>query len=378
MKKICYVTTIGSTIKAFFLETLQALNEQGYEVTVICNYDIELKNILPQGVRYIPIKMNRGIDIVGSIRAIKSFYRIFRQEKFDLIQYSTPNASFYAAVAAFFAHIHIRVYHNMGFICTSFTGIKKTVFLYMERVICRLSNKVQFTSKENLKYAVKNKIVTKDKAYIIWNGSTGGVSLDRFNLEMRSKWSSEIRNKYGIASSDFVIGFVGRINMDKGINELLKAFKNMKIKEDIKLLIVGKIDSLDGIDNELWNWAQTENSIIFSGEQTEIEKYYAALNILILPSFREGFGNVIIEAAAMATPTIASDIPGPRDIIIHGETGFLTEVKNVEQLCEKFEDAQKNRERISLIGKAAYKDIAKKYDSRVLIQKILEDKKTYF
>ncbi len=376
MKKICYVTTVASTIKAFFVETLEALIGEGYDITVICNCDEDIYDILPENVKFISVKMNRGIEIISSFKAIKTFYKIFKREQFDLIQYSSPNASFYAAIASFFAHIKIRIYHNMGFIGLSFTGIKKRVFLDMEKIICFLSHKVQFTSRENLEFALKNKLVTKEKAYIVWNGSTGGVNLTRFNIKQRSYWSSEIRVRHKINREDFVIGFIGRINKDKGINELLNAFKNLKCRENLKLLLVGTIDDMSGIDDELWKWANCEAEIILCGERMDVEKYYAAINVLVLPSYREGFGNVIIEAAAMGTPSIASNIPGPREIIINGKTGLLIEPRNENELCDRLEFVLNNKNLLSLMGEYACEIITQKYDSRILNEKILEDKRT--
>lgn len=378
MKKICYITTVSSTIKAFFLETLDCLSKSGYEVSVICNTDEELPGLLSQGVRYIPVDMVRGISIVNGIRVVRQLRGIFKNEKFDLIQYSTPNAALYSSIAGNLAGIKIKVYHNMGFVFLSFHGVKRGIFRLLEKITCGLSDKVQFVSKSNLSYAIESGIVDEKKAYIIWNGSSGGIDLKRFHAADRLGYKKEIRQKFGIKNEEFLFGFVGRINKDKGIQELFTAYRQIrndsKYQDCVKLLVVGPEEDLGFMEKSLLESIRRDENVIFCGSQPEIEKFYAVMDVLVFPSYREGFGNAVIEAEAMGIPVIASDIPGPSDTVLPGETGLLCKPRDPENLerCMRF--LLDNRHLIAEYGAKGVQYSTENYDSKILVQRILEDK----
>ena len=136
---ICIITTVAGSIKAFFLEQIEYLSNNGFEVTVICSEDEELRKILYDKVQYIAVDMKRGIDPIGGIRAILRMRRIFKENNFYIIQYSTPNAAFYASIASKLVKCKVRLYHNMGYRYLSFRGVKKNIFKTLEKITCRLS-----------------------------------------------------------------------------------------------------------------------------------------------------------------------------------------------------------------------------------------------
>lgn len=173
-----------------------------------------------------------------------------------------------------------------------------------------------------------------------------------------------------MSESDFVFGFVGRITKDKGVNELLEAFLSI---EDAKLLMVGKEEGASTLNQRIYNVSMENSNIIFVGQVKDVEKYYAALDVLILPSYREGFGNVIIEAAAMGTPAIVSNIPGPIDAVEIGKTALVVNKKDTDSLLE----AMKKIQRMDYIemGVQAEQFAREKFDSETLCRKILETKK---
>lgn len=211
MKKICYIVTLPVTIKAFFIPQLKYLSNKGFEVSVICNEDFELRNELNNEIKFIPVNIPRGISFIDSIKTIKKLVVIFKTEKYDLVQYSTPNAAFYSAIAAKITKIKIRNYHCMGFRYLGFRNITREVFKSIEKITCYLSTHIECVSKTNLELGITEKLFSKDKATVVFNGSTGGVDLKKFNINYRKQWRTELRRKYGIDEKDFVYGFVGRI-----------------------------------------------------------------------------------------------------------------------------------------------------------------------
>jgi len=371
MKKICYIVTIPITIRSFFIPQLKYLAENSFEVSVVCSPDSKLQQELGERITYYPIDIPRGISVSGSIKAIRKLLELFKNEKYDLIQYSTPNAALYAAVAGKMAGIKVRNYHLMGFRYLGAKGFMRSLLKMMEKATCQLSTSIECVSKSNWQIGIEEKLFDKDKATVIWNGSTGGVDLHRFDISKREQYRMEIRNQFVLSSDEFVYGFVGRITRDKGVNEILEAFKHI---ENAKLMMIGSLEGIHTLDEVLYKDSINNSNIIYTGNVIEVEKYFAALDVLLLPSYREGFGNVVIEAAAMGTPAIVSDIPGPIDTIDPCRTALLIPVKNVGAL-------QKAMMQIQLLdyvgmGVCAAKFVKEKFDSDILCKKIFERKQS--
>lgn len=369
ISKICYVVTIPGTIESFFIPQLQYLAQNGFDVTVICSPDKKLQEKLGEEIRFLPVVIPRGLSFIGSIKTIGEIKRILKKERFDFIQYSTPNASLYASIAAKMANCKVRNYHLMGFRYLGASGIGGIILKMIEKITCMLSTSIECVSKSNLEIGVRERIFPRDKAAIVWNGSSGGVDLKRFDYEKRETYRAEIRRKLGIEENEFVYGFVGRITKDKGVNEILTAFSH---SDGAKLLMVGPQEGIETLDQSLYHKSMTDGRIIYTGIVTDVEKYYAAIDVLLLPSYREGFGNVIIEAAAMGTPAIVSDIPGPMDAIERNKTAFVVEPRNTIALA----DAMKKMKEIDYekMGKLSNIYVKERFDSEVLCHKILERK----
>lgn len=372
MKKICYITTVALSIRSFFIPQLKHLAENGYDVTVICSPDENLQRDLGETVKYIPLSIARGVSPMTLGRSIAELHKVFKREKFDIVQYSTPNAGFCASIAAKFAGVRIRNYHLMGLRYLGFGGIARKLFKMLEKISCTLSSHIECVTPSNLELCIKEKLFKPEKGTIVWNGSTGGVNMERFNVNCRRKWHDEIRNELGIGEDEFVFGFVGRLTRDKGVNEMLEAFR--KIDDKSKLLIVGVREGTDTLEPELWNYAEENDRVIILDFKNDIERYYSAMDLLLLPSYREGFGMVIAEAAAVGTPAIVSNIQGPIDVIDKGQTALTVEVRNAVDLRNKMEYIMHNPNILSNMSANCAEYIKEKFDSKVLNEKILERK----
>ena len=371
MKKICIVTTVPGTLKAFFLKTAIYLCENGWDVTLISSNSNDFITELDKRIRFKAIQMKRGISLKGIIATFE-MYKYFKKENFDIVQYSTPNAGLYASLASKLAGIKCRIYHIMGFRYLGFKGIKKQIFKAIDTFACKCSTNVECISKTNYELGIKDGIFSKEKTKIIWNGSTGGVDLNRFDITNKKIWREQVREELAISKEEFVFGFIGRITRDKGIDELIESFKNIK---DCKLLIIG--------DNELFNDSELEHkfqefyqkeNVLVLKRQKNIEKYYATIDMLILPSYREGFGMVVAEAAALGVPSIVSRIPGPLDVIVENKTAIVVEPKNISSLKNKIEWCLNNRDVVKNMEQSCVDYISNTYDSTVLVKKILEQK----
>lgn len=374
MKKICFVTTVSATLDSFVLNTAKYIHENtDWDITFICNYDKQFEEKLPDYIHYIPVKMQRGINF-GGIKAIAELKRIFKREKFDLIQYSTPNASLYASVAGKLAKVPVRLYCQWGMVFVGFSGIKRRIFKLMEKFICKLSTWIEPDSKSNLKFSHEQGLYPEDKGSVVWNGSASGVNLQKFDISQKSDYSKAIRSQYQIPEDAFVYGFVGRITRDKGINELLSAFKQLS-PENSYLMLVGSEEINKNIDFDLFNWSKLAENVIYTGSTSVVEQYLSAMDVYILPSYREGFGSGVIEAEAMGLPVIVSNIPGPTDAMLKDKTGLVVEKADVKSLAEAMNTIYNDRELYQSLASKAHNFAKEHFEQNKLFEYIVDDRK---
>lgn len=372
MKKICFVTTISATLQSFVLPFAKYLREQEeYDITFICDKDDNFAESLPPYIHYIPISMRRGIRLDG-INAIIKMMHIFRYEKFDLIQYSTPNAAFYAALAAKLAGVPIRKYHLMGFRYLGFRGLLRFIFKKVEQFTCAISTDIECVSESNRTLGIKERIFSPDASHVILHGSSVGVDCARFDIRQKSKWRKERRKELQYNDNDCVFGYVGRITRDKGINELVSAFASIE-RENARLLLIGDIDQTNAIDSVQQDQLQKNPWITCHSAVDNIEEYYSALDILVLPSYREGFGMVVVEAEAMGLPVIVTDIPGPTDAMVPGKTGLLVKKKDTDSLVRAMRLLVDDLPMRKRFGEAAHEFAVENFDQKRLFQAFLED-----
>ncbi|WP_297125704.1 glycosyltransferase [uncultured Eubacterium sp.] len=373
MKKICFVTTISATLSSFVVETAKCIhNNTDWDITFICNYDEKFEKSLPEYIHYISVPMERGIRIAG-VKAMLEMKKIFQREKFDLIQYSTPNASLYASMAGKLAHVPVRLYCQWGLVFVGFQGLKRKIFQMEEKYVCHLSTHIEPDSNSNLRFAHEIGLYPKSKGSVIWNGSACGVNLTKFDISNKEEYRKDIREQLDIPEDAFVYGFVGRITRDKGINELLEAYK--KLNDDSYLIMVGRSEVDETINQELYTWASKNEKIKFTGYTTVVEQYLSAMDCYILPSYREGFGMGVVEAEAMGVPVIVTDIPGPIDAMIDNETGIVVQKADVESLYNAMISIREDKVRYFAMAEKAHDFAVNNFEQKQLFSYILEDRK---
>lgn len=376
MKKICYITTVALTLDAFVVEAAKYIHENtDWDITFICNDDKKNVDRFPKYINFHPIEMKRGISLTG-IKAIWEMIIYFREQRFDLIQYSTPNAAFYAAIAGKIANIPVRLYCQWGMAYVAFSGIKRLVFKTIEKMICKFSTCIQPDSKSNLSFSHMEGLYPSTVGKVIWNGSACGVNLKKFDINKKEVWRAEIRAKYDIPIDAYVFGYVGRITRDKGINELLSVARNLiDNNKNLYLIMIGHEEIDKTVDLELYEWSQNSSNIIYTGFTREVEIYISAIDCYVLPSYREGFGMGVIEAEAMGIPVIVSNIPGPIDAMRENETGIIVEKKNIESLYDAMEKMYKNRDLHEKFQSNARKYVEENFEQSQFFKKMLADRK---
>ena len=376
MNKICFIATIPTTLESFVIKTASYLHDNtDWKISIITSYDESFAKSLPEYIDYYPVKMDRGINITVFIAVIKML-KIFRRERFELIQYSTPNASLCASIAGAIANIPVRLYCQWGMVYVGFSGIKRQVFKLEEKLVCYLSTWIEPDSKSNLDFSHSEGLYKQEKGSVVWNGSACGVDIEKFDASKKIEYRRAIRDRFCIPKTDFVFGFVGRITRDKGINELLAAFKDLSSnKRDVRLMLVGRKELDSTIDSELIEWATTSDKIYFTGYTNEVEQYLSAMDVYILPSYREGFGMGVVEAEAMGVPVIVSNIPGPIDGMLNNKTGLVIPKKDTKALKEAMEELYASPDMCQEFGKNGIELAKNSFEQKELFRRILDDRK---
>lgn len=376
MKKICIITTVSTTMQSFVIETAKYLhNKCNYDVTLICSNDEQFKSTLPEYIHYIPVSMSRGVDF-SAIFSIIKFIKIFSREKFDLVQYSTPNASCYASIAARICKVPVRLYCQWGIRYVGFEGLNRKIFKFIEKIICRNSTNIRAVSHLNRQFAISEGLCKSDKIDILGIGGTIGVDMGKYDINQKEQWCNSVRSQYNIDANDFVFGFSGRISAEKGCAELLTSFKNISdTHTNTKLLIVGGFDEQSKINVELLNWAKNSPNVIFIGKigNDRMREYYSAMDVLVHPTYREGFGMVLQEAGALALTILTTRINGASEVMEDGKSCVLAEPKNAEDLQEKMQYLLDNIEISRQLGQSAYERTKQYFDRAIMLENQRQD-----
>ena len=376
-KKVCMLTTVSATMKTFILEQAkyqQARSNGALDITLVCSPDPAFEKLVPGALRFVPIETTRGMSL-SAVRSIWALYRFFRDEKFDMVHYITINVSFCASIAARLARVPVRLYSQWGLRFQGFTGLRRKLMLLVEKAICRNSTFVTTDSRDSLAICRALGIYGENNSAVVWNGSPNGIDFNKFDLAKKPLWRREKRAELGVPEEAFAFGYMGRITRDKGINELFSAAKIILEKyPEAHLIIIGPKDNAEPICEDRFNWSLTQERIHYTGFTTQVERYASALDVSILPSYREGFGNVIIEAEAMEVPVIVTNISGARTAMKDGETGLLVEVKSVEALVSAMERLYQNPGERLRMGKNGPAFVRGSFDQQILYEKKLEVK----
>jgi glycosyltransferase involved in cell wall biosynthesis len=373
MPSLCIITTIPGSIMGFYKGQLEAFKQAGFEITVICADDKNLKGFLPKGTNFYPVPFSRVIDPLQDIKNLYKLLKLFRREKYDIVQYSTPKASLLGSVAAFFAGIEHRIYILWGLYYTGQKGIKHLILKSFEKIICKLSNKIIPISHEMIDFALKEGLGKKDKYEVILNGSACGVDMALFDYEKWHSYRSKIREELQIPEESIVIGTVARLTGDKGINELVQAFdKISKEASGVYLLLVGKQEEKDRLLPSTANIISKNLKIHSVGQKNNPLPYYATMDIFCLPTYREGFGEVNLEAQAMRIPVVSTNVIGPRESVEDGITGFLVEPRSSQALLEPLRRLIENPELRHKMGIKGQERVKKMFDRKDMIKAVVE------
>lgn len=364
-QRILVVTAASITVKAFLLGYLEALARR-YDVTLICaDAHGELLRCLPPSVCLISVDIRRAISPWQDLRALLQISRIIRKTRFSMIHSVTPKAGLLAQLAGRLCGIEVRVHTFTGQVWVTRKGFFRHLLKTMDRLIAACSTRLLADSASQRDFLVAEAVVPIDKIEVLADGSISGVDVKRFcpDLLVRQK----LRRELGFADDDVLALFVGRLNRDKGVLDLVAAFTQLSERlPHLALLLVGPDE--EGLAPEIAQLSANNPRLKVLGGTPRPEDFMAAADVFCLPSYREGFGSVVIEAAACGIPAIASAIYGLSDAVEDGRSGLLHQPRDISAIASLLERFAVDREWRESLGKYAQQRAQTLFASNVLLE----------
>ena len=337
-KKFFITTTVARTL--FFFKGQPRKWKEHFDVCAIAAEKDKLEAFAEQeGIRYKYMPMHREISLVSDVICLFRFIWLFIKEHPYIVHGNTPKASMLSMFAAWLTRRPVRIYMCHGLRYESSQGFMRKVLEAMEWISCHCATTVIGVSHGVVDKLVVDGLCPKGKAMVVGYGTAGGIDINRFS-RASIEGLPNMREELEIPQDAFVFCFVGRIVRDKGVNELVQAFDRLSQKYySAYLLLVGPQENdLDPIEEHTKVLLKKNEHILAIGRKEDVRPYLAISNAFVLPSYREGLGQVLLEANAMDVPCIASDIVGPQNVIVPRVNGELVEARNAEALYEKMRE----------------------------------------
>ena len=365
---IYFVATVEFAVNAFLKQHLLLLSKT-FNVTVVVNTS-DPRFLKKQGinVNVIPLDIKRNINIFRDLKALFSLFYLFLKNRPVSVQSITPKAGLLAMAAAYMARVPLKVHTFTGQVWVTKSGVFRYILKKLDTMIVFFSDYAIVDGPLQSQFLVEEKVLPLKKSIVFGSGSVSGVDLDKF--KPCKKVYVDVRRELLIPVDAFIFVYVGRLNAEKGVLDLAIAFS--KIHNDKSYLVVVGPDEGD-YSQQIKNLSNMNlGRVRLIGFSSEPYRYLAASNTLCLPSYREGFSTVIIEAAAMGVPAIASNIYGISDAVQNHKTGLLHPPKNSDQLLICMELFLSNPDLVAQYGAAAKKRAINEFDAKILTKYWLE------
>lgn len=320
--KIVRAATVPLSLDVFCRGLLHELGDE-YEVVALSSPGAELDRLAArENVRACAVPMRRDISPTADLLSLVRLWRVLRREKPDMVHSMTPKAGLLCMLAARLARVPVRVHTFTGLVFPTATGLKRRLLMLTDRITCACATHV-VPEGEGVRADLASAGITRKPMRVIGHGNVRGIDLDHYSRTPAVEAEAAmLRSRLGYAASDVVFVFVGRIVADKGIRELIEAFGTLG--GEARLVLVGPQEpELDPLDTATLARMHADVRIFEAGACDDVRPWLAMADVLVHPSYREGFPNVVIEGGAMGLPAVVTDINGSREIVEHGRNGII-------------------------------------------------------
>lgn len=374
--KLIRITTVPVSLEKLLENQLKFMS-QYFNVIAVSADKQRLEQVgVKEGVDTFEVALTRKITPLADFQALLKLYRFLKKEKPLIVHSHTPKAGTIGMLAAKLANIPYRLHTVAGLPLMEAQGKKRMLLSFVEKMTYACATAVYPNSFGLKEIIIKESFCNAAKLKVLANGSSNGINTGYFNPELFSDLSKQkLKAELKIAPDDLVFIFIGRLVGDKGINELIAAFKAITYRYSMaKLLLVGEQEQeLDPLYSDTIDEIKTNPNIISVGFQQDVRPYLSISDCLVFPSYREGFPNVVLQAGAMGLPSIVSDINGCNEIIKDGQNGWIIPAKNSEALFQAMFNFTDDKEMVGLFKSKAREIIVTLYEQKVVWEAILAE-----
>ena len=369
-KKIIRTATVPLSLDLFCRGLLRDLSSR-YEIIALSSPQPELDSIRKrEKVRTISVPMARKIAPFSDLKSLFELIRVFRKERPDMVHSITPKAGLLSMMAARWTRVPVRIHTFPGLIFPYEKGWKRRLLMTTDRLTASCATHVIPEGVGIRDDLIRFKI-TRKPLRVLGNGNVRGIDLSHYvRTEKLSRSAADLRNCYNIPDDGFAFIFVGRLDRDKGIDELVQAFRKLEKDEPkVHLFLVGaeEPEGKSILDETKEIIARDDHIHLSDGWQADVRPWYAAADALVHPSRREGFPNVVIEAGAMGLASIVTDINGSREIVKDGQNGTIVPAQDPEAMYAAMKDFLDHPEKVQEMAAAA-RDLSKRYEQKYVRQ----------
>lgn len=358
-KKICFITAAPITATAFLTSHMEALGKS-YSVHYVCNARADAVASVPCD-EFHNVAIERGISIISDIKALIKLYKYFSARKFDAVHSVTPKAGLLTAIAGWLASVPVRIHIFTGQVWATKKGFPRWLLKSLDKIIVRLDTHILVDGKSQRAFLEKEGILKPGCATVFGDGSISGVDCNKFapDPDLRRRHREEL----GIGKDTLVYLFIGRLTRDKGIGELLEAYDMLASEaKDVFLLLVGWDEQNYADTFRQYSHICKENFCYYGSVANPAEVMNAG-DVCVLPTYREGFGSSVLEAAALGMPAITSDAYGVLDATVEGETALRCRVADVQSLYKCMRYFNNNRQQVIIMGNHSYERVRSCFSS---------------
>jgi glycosyltransferase involved in cell wall biosynthesis len=369
---LCIVVTLSVSLSGLFGKQWRYWIDSGYDVHGIAGPGPAHDIVQKMGVKTHVISMERYPSPLKDLISLVRLWWFLLWHRFDIVHVSTPKAGFLGTLAARLSGYRHLIYTVRGRPYENMTGWRRRLMSGCEWLACHLACRVIPICNELGEVLVKERLCPAEKIHVIGSGSSNGVDLDRFTrTEELTRAGRQIREELGISERDLVILFAGWLRREKGINEIVLAFDSLA-KEDsnVHLVLLGDYELTDPLEAEVISLIEKHNRIHHISWRWEPAPVYAAADIFAFPSYREGFGNVLLEASAMELPVVATNIMGCREATQDGVTGLLVPPRDIDALKGTIKKLSKDAELRKKLGQNGRHRVEQKFRQELVWQGI--------
>ena len=351
--------TVGSSLRVFCSRQLEWMSE-AFNVVAVSDDDEDLRALGENGIRISPVRMKRRISPFADLMSVIRMYRTLRRIRPRIVHSITPKAGLVSMLAARLAGVPVRIHTFTGLVWPTEKGFRRKLLKFTDRLLCLCATDI-IAEGEGVRKALLE--LPCDRAVVLGHGSIRGVDLERFH-----------KKKEANAGTRFI--YVGRLVADKGLETLVKAFVRLNGSyPQTTLTIVGEEEQgIDPLPEETLYTLYNNKAIMPVGMQSDVDSWLRKADCLILPSRREGFPNVLLEASATGIPSISTDVNGAREILKseHGDGGIIVPVDDVESLLEAMERIVSDTALGTTLGNNANRIAAERFNEITVYQNLMD------